>query len=501
MYTMKQLTFMDLMDEVDTSVKFVNDEKRAMKFDYFALKSGNFEYLKNLKEKETPKLIKLNYVPGDGNKNILKLDRFMKAIQKQAFEQTGHGNVLDLEDRKEVIKTMLLGTKYTDEDFDFEDVWRKKEVVECAKDVTGSGQFYAMKVNENDNITCIKLPFTSNTYGGNGLIILINLDNTFNKAYSGRHFEWRRSDDFYNCSVLTMNYSSFDIFDSILKYYDEITEDEAAEKAEKKKKAFSTFKMVFRNTKWAWRKNELLCSYLDKVLVDYEKYVNFIDNRKIASEDDKVYAKAFMTKKNIQKATMAAMKNNHFLKDFSYVEIDDTTDLEKFYDLSEYFLEYRKKMPNLLPKQEDGVSFRIRRLGNYRALGIYFPFYETIAIDVNGVESFVHECGHWLDYNKFKHASLSDEFIRDISIPFGQYFKEKNKELRAYAVSSYYYWCSSREVFARAFEVYIKQKHFKDMSCPFLKTDEGYKGDLAYTWLLDNIETVNAFFDGLEYKL
>lgn len=468
---------------------------------------GDFEYLKYLKANETPKLVKFNVNLKDGLTNYIKLDKFIKALQRQSFKKFGLRPEFKIENYKFLFSIIYKAVFNLFNEFD--KVWDTIEV-NTEDNLMDNDKRESLKIGPNDKLIYIRMAQpTSDRIDSNKLYqhIIINLDNTFPKKYALHKFKWINIDykDYFCGKVITFNMSTFEILNDIITYYLE-KHPESANRPRGKREdvyvnALYSLKDVLDYGKRSYCDDPLLELYLKKAIVEYEKYVNYVEGKKLQAEDSRLYAKAFMTKQNIKKDTLFAMKNNSFLENFSFVEIDDTVDLNKFRDLSEYFSEYRKLMPQLLPKVEDGVSFRIRRLGNYRANGVYFPYYDTVAVGVAGTSSFVHECGHWLDYKKFNNASMSDDFIEKITLPYKSYFKAQNSIFKTYAKSSESYYCSTREVFARAFEVYIKNKHFVNSSCPFLKTNEEYTNDIAYSWLTNNINIVNAFFNNLEDEL
>ena len=44
-------------------------------------------------------------------------------------------------------------------------------------------------------------------------------------------------------------------------------------------------------------------------------------------------------------------------------------------------------------------SLRFRKLGKLKANGVYYPGYDTLAVDLDGVSSFIHEMFHILIYD------------------------------------------------------------------------------------------------------
>lgn len=56
-------------------------------------------------------------------------------------------------------------------------------------------------------------------------------------------------------------------------------------------------------------------------------------------------------------------------------------------------------------KFPDGNRFKVRKLGNHKALGLYYPEAKVLVVDVDSPSSFIHEYGHLLDY---KFGKVSD---------------------------------------------------------------------------------------------
>lgn len=166
------------------------------------------------------------------------------------------------------------------------------------------------------------------------------------------------------------------------------------------------------------------------------------------------YATAFSTKKNINKETEEAMTNSIFLKlGFSYVEYDNEVDLKKVNDVAKEWVKIYKMLPNgrSLP------TLRFRKLGKHNAAGVFFPSMNCVSVDFRSVSSFIHEYGHYLDYNlgKEKNLSLMDDFLPIIRVYRSNVY-DKYKDSYVYRKAGYY--CTPTEVFARGFELYISSK-------------------------------------------
>lgn len=96
------------------------------------------------------------------------------------------------------------------------------------------------------------------------------------------------------------------------------------------------------------------------------------------------------------------------------------------------------KLLNIPNKYKCG--FKLRKLGNYKASGIYFSHSRTLGLDFRGKNSYVHEMAHHIDLNKtFQGRKLLIQAL-------GQYFTPKIKERRDY-------YLRPEELIARAAEI------------------------------------------------
>lgn len=173
------------------------------------------------------------------------------------------------------------------------------------------------------------------------------------------------------------------------------------------------------------------------------------------------YAKTYMTKKNIPKKTLEFMEDNNFLNMFGFVEADEDCELEKLNKLADEFKDLSEKL--YLPRVKNH-SLRFRKLGKIKALGVYYPGFNTLAVDLDGVSSFVHEMFHMIDFEndilsldiKFKplldkYRELMDKYVDDLGKEHDTYefwYKSKSKYTRGY-------YRSNEEAFARMGEIYI----------------------------------------------
>lgn len=195
-------------------------------------------------------------------------------------------------------------------------------------------------------------------------------------------------------------------------------------------------------------------------LINEELDIQDLEKRLEQSKSN--YATSYITKKNIPKSIQEFMDNNEFLNVFSYVEADELCDLNKLEKIEEEFIE----LTNLIPiAKMETYSLRFRRLGRQKALGIYYPMYRTMCVDIRSVSSFIHEFFHMIDY-KLGILSFDSKFkpLRDKSVKLIQENMNRSDigegELKTWYSKNKYgnkYYLSNDEVFARLGEIYIRE--------------------------------------------
>lgn len=213
------------------------------------------------------------------------------------------------------------------------------------------------------------------------------------------------------------------------------------------------------------------------------------------------------TKLNINEETQQVMDNTKLKQYFGFVELDNEVDLERFKDFEAEMHRVQAVLPTVENVKPD---LRLRKLGNYKALGIYFPFNNTIALDFRsgstenrgeyrpsqpGIQSFIHEYGHYLDYN----LSKGDGFMNSLSLE-PEFKKIINKYVEQLKVNGIYdhshgktdhYYAVPTEVFARSFEVYAFEKGLRTS---LMKND--YSKGLEYVSFTPEIrEEITKYFD------
>ncbi|OUZ19561.1 LPD1 domain-containing protein [Enterococcus cecorum] len=246
-----------------------------------------------------------------------------------------------------------------------------------------------------------------------------------------------------------------------------------------------------------------------------EQILNYISNtydmirqQNYEAEIDKMTrATAWMTKKNINDETKSLMENTSLKDFFHYIELDNDVDLE----LYKGFEKEMQLIYPLLPKSNQAADLRLRKLGNYRALGLFHPATNNIALDFRsgkdrgkdknnpyapnepGIASFIHEYGHFLDYTmnpEESNLSMQDDF-RPI---LHHYQQNLNKlENSDYVKDKSDYYGTPTEVFARAFELY--SSHL-GLQSSFLRSPKSYQSLSEYQAFGDEIlPTLYAYFD------
>lgn len=202
---------------------------------------------------------------------------------------------------------------------------------------------------------------------------------------------------------------------------------------------------------------EVITEIYNYLMFAYNLDINYKRMDYYIKENKTDYAKVFKTKKNISNKVKSEMESSPFLKYFTYVELDNDTDLVKYYKVYEEWEKVRKILPNIT-----GLELRFRKLGQLRASGVYFPLFKCISLDIRDVSSFVHEYAHAIDFSRQGVLSLDKEFS---SIVSGYSLKYDTILARGVEDVDYYkrksdYFKSTTEVFARGLEYYLILKGY-----------------------------------------
>lgn len=213
------------------------------------------------------------------------------------------------------------------------------------------------------------------------------------------------------------------------------------------------------------------------------------------------HAKFYQTKKNINQETQQEMLrlSNSWSKYVQKVEIDNDVDLDKLNKLKPELMATFK----VLPVAENGKkpTLRFRKLKNHKALGIFTPVNNTIAVDFRpddgggiGLQSFIHEYGHFLDFNNTADTN------RSLSNKFKPILKQTQQAISALSAEQLGtgkkhgipYLSTPTEVYARGFELYT---HNLGLNNSLLK-DAEYNTDVRYTtFSKDTRKRLFSYFD------
>ena len=240
----------------------------------------------------------------------------------------------------------------------------------------------------------------------------------------------------------------------------------------------------------------LATSEIDKATQQhFQDFLFSLDNVRLNYQLDKsnqklLRAMPYMTKKNINKETLATMQTTPLRRFFTKIELDNEVDLAKFHLFSQ---EMQQVFPTL-PQLKQPVELRLRKLGNYRAVGCYFPRKRSLVIDfranpdeqntVCGVNSFIHEYGHAIDHDNETMLSEQEDFLPIL--------KHYQQFIDDHHVQKATYFKTPTEVFARGFEIYwcFVLKHTS-----FVQSQASYQKDVVYQDLIAHLADIKAYYD------
>lgn len=179
-----------------------------------------------------------------------------------------------------------------------------------------------------------------------------------------------------------------------------------------------------------------------------------VDQARQTRRQSRDYALSYQTKKNIPKATLEYMQQSGYNNYFGYVEVDEECDLEKISETYSIFVAFHEAALWWV-KGSETVSLRFRRLGNHRALGLYYPGIRCLCVSAVEPSAFIHEYGHMID-SLYGDLSLQPEFgaVRHAyeqelkKLPSGSFGKGK------YNID---YFLEPTEIFARSLEIYFSR--------------------------------------------
>ncbi|WP_026653543.1 LPD1 domain-containing protein [Butyrivibrio proteoclasticus] len=243
-----------------------------------------------------------------------------------------------------------------------------------------------------------------------------------------------------------------------------------------------------------WRYLQVIDMVLELVFDNFKEKVATLNYFK---ENEKSRAKVYQTKKNIPEKVVKAMQENELNSFFGYVEFDEEVSLDKTSDLIDEFTAFKETYLKSL--DTSSVSIRFRKLGNYKAAGLYFPEIGCLCVDIRHPDSLIHEYGHCIDNVVGNKKRLSEEadfygcysaYRRAFSTAVLKSDDAKDK-LKGKYKSDYY--LQRTEVFARCFEMYVVRT--LGMTNSICKPDE----NMGFAYPDDNelMDRINTYFSKL----
>ncbi|MBI4606065.1 MAG: hypothetical protein HY721_29210, partial [Planctomycetes bacterium] len=139
------------------------------------------------------------------------------------------------------------------------------------------------------------------------------------------------------------------------------------------------------------------------------------------------------------------------------------------------------------PGWGEGVEIKLRRLGQHKAEGLFYPEPPIIVLDHRGPSSFAHEIGHLLDYTCSRALGGAEASMGPSSgEAFGPFLEAMRRRMRAAAPTdarfsgrkgrvSWAYFASAPECFARAFEQCTAE--LLGEPCVLVRPRERYRSD------------------------
>ncbi|UYZ38975.1 hypothetical protein OD350_29245 (plasmid) [Clostridium beijerinckii] len=248
------------------------------------------------------------------------------------------------------------------------------------------------------------------------------------------------------------------------------------------------FKSTFRLT------DKMMQLIIDVILIKQLSDYNIERMEQYSRDIHSEVARAFETKKNIPQKIKSVMNNNKFLDNFSYVELDSDTDLDKFKLVEKEFLRIKKLFDMDKIKK---AELRIRKLGKHKSLGLYYPALNCLCVDITSPSSFMHEFGHHLDYTySDKPLSLQYDFRNIIRAYTKRYDSHLDGNPYLYRKRSYF--LTPTEIYARTFEMYLV---IKGVSTSFLKDEDDMRIINGYPDMdKEFISVINSYFDKFKFN-
>lgn len=163
-------------------------------------------------------------------------------------------------------------------------------------------------------------------------------------------------------------------------------------------------------------------------------------------------------RKKVKQTTLTLMQNSKLNPYFRDVEFDDAVTKKQL----KIFEKEIVKIFSQLPKAKSMPALKLRKLGRFHAQGLYLSNENIIALDFrkrprtlskSPFSSFIHEYGHYLDYqfqpnevlsNQVEFQKIRQKVICNLGLSSQSYVNTKKQ-----------YYLKSTELFARLFELYL----------------------------------------------
>ena len=253
---------------------------------------------------------------------------------------------------------------------------------------------------------------------------------------------------------------------------------------EKQLKSFYDFRAEFRY------EMSLLCYEYAMSMAYYRNSLAY--KKKYKKTVSESYARSFETKQRIPDTHKRVMESTKFREIFKFVELDESTDLSKFSMIEKEFQKLSKVLN--LKDLVSNAELRFRLLGQHKALGLYYPDFRCVCVDVRSPSSFLHEIFHHIDFangelswsHSFK--NVANEYISCIE---SRLETLSDNEVASFKRKKSYYYTPT-EIFARCGEIYLAK--IMGLKTSFLKELSSIENNIVYP--LDEVllEKISSFF-------
>lgn len=170
-------------------------------------------------------------------------------------------------------------------------------------------------------------------------------------------------------------------------------------------------------------------------------------------------APPYITKKNIPLKVLQAMKESKFNQYFGYVEFDEAMDMNAVKAIESEFQIINKEY--FFGVAFDNVILRFRKLGRYKAGGLYYFWFNTLCVDIRCPDSYMHEYFHMID-DQLDDLSIKPDFSRVVSayrtafeVGMKKLPDAEIKELKGNNKYNKNYFFRRAEIFARCGEMFL----------------------------------------------